>query len=181
MPGGGVKNSNVKSPVAAAAKSLLSDINNFILIQDDPGYRLQFAYLVDNDSWTGQRVPWSWFSLCIVHQSVATILSHGHTSFDLGCSSVSGMDSPDALWCRRPSGSIPSRVGVAPNDPPMDDHRVPLWSVGNICSQEGPRVCIWICFGTTHTCLALVVGHASSHDVMGFEGWRSKVQSIRLD
>ncbi len=37
-------------------------------------------------------------------------------------------------------------------------------------------------FGTTHTChLALVVGHVSSHDVMGFEGLQSKVQSIRLD
>jgi hypothetical protein len=38
-------------------------------------------------------------------------------------------------------------------------------------------------FGTTHTCLslALVVGHVSSHDVMGLEVQRSKVQSIRLE
>jgi hypothetical protein len=38
-------------------------------------------------------------------------------------------------------------------------------------------------FGTTHTCLllALVVGHVSSHDVMGFEVRQSKAQSLRLD
>jgi hypothetical protein len=37
-------------------------------------------------------------------------------------------------------------------------------------------------FGTTHTCLvAIVVEHVSSHDVMGSEGLRSKVQSNRLD
>ncbi len=37
-------------------------------------------------------------------------------------------------------------------------------------------------FGTTHTGLvAIVVEHVSSHDVMGFEGLRSKVQSNRLE
>ncbi len=37
-------------------------------------------------------------------------------------------------------------------------------------------------FGTTHTCpVALVVYHVSSHDIMGFKGLRSKVQSNRLD
>ncbi len=88
-------------------------------------------------------------------------------------------------WCRHPLGSIPLRMGVAPNNPPRDDHRVPPWLAGNICPQGRARVCIWhtnlALFGTAHTCLALVVGHASSHDVMGFEGWQSKVQLIRLD
>jgi hypothetical protein len=71
--------------------------------------------------------------------------------------------------------------------PPRDDHRVSTMVGGRICPQGGPRVSHLgilnpALFGTTHTCLvAIVVAHVSSHDVMGFKGLRSEVQSNRLD
>jgi hypothetical protein len=63
----------------------------------------------------------------------------------------------------------------------------PPWLVGNICPQGEPRVLHLeilnpALFGTTHTCfVAIVVERVSSHDIMGFEGLRSEVQSNRLD
>ena len=53
--------------------------------------------------------------------------------------------------------------------------------------REGPGLCILgilnpAFFGTIHTCLlAVALVHVSSHDVMGLEGLRSKVQLYRLD
>ena len=53
-------------------------------------------------------------------------------------------------------------VGVAPNFPLRDDHHFLSWLVGNICPQgEGPGVAFGDTnpgiFGTTHTCLAVVL------------------------
>ena len=136
-------------------------------------------------SWMGTH--WCVFSPLFVITTPAQQTSHGHTTFNLGHLSVSGMDSPDACLIQASVGVRPLAGECGTKGPPQGwpscttkdggQHLSPGRAQGLHLGVLNPAL-----VGTTHTCLsALVVGHVSSHDIMGFKGQWSKVQSIRLD